>query len=296
MHTPILTSNDCEGAGEVFKVLPESNSLMKTMLKEGQNQDEAYFNRKTFLTVSGQLHLEAAAHGLSKVYTFGPTFRAENSKSRFHLSEFYMIEAEIAFVDNVQVLTRFVEDLLKKVTGKLFGQMGEDFDRCQGSEECPWLNKEFPTITYKQAVDILNNKTDNFKESFNPNEGFSKEHELFLVKQFDNIPVFVINWPKEMKPFYMKENPDGTVAAFDLLCPTVGELVGGSLRENDYNNLSRKTPKDNNLDWYLELRKFGSVKTGGFGLGFERYLQTILGISNIKDTIPFPRWPHNCSL
>lgn len=297
VHTPILTSNDCEGAGEVFKVVPENQRLIKSMIKKEQGEDEAYFNRKAFLTVSGQLHLEAAAHGLSKVYTFGPTFRAENSRSRLHLSEFYMLEGEIAFVENLQDIIFCIEKLIKEVTKKLVEESIEDIERCQDEKvDFAWLDKNFPVVTYKEAVTILNENKEKFGEKFDSIEGFGKEHEIFLVEHFGHVPTFIIDWPKNMKPFYMKENGDGTVAALDLLGPKVGEIVGGSLRENNYDKLLEKIPNNGHLDWYLELRKFGSVPTGGFGLGFERYLQLILGISNIKDTIPFPRWPHNCSL
>ncbi|XP_063927886.1 asparaginyl-tRNA synthetase [Zophobas morio] len=298
VHTPILTSNDCEGAGEVFRVLPESANLVKSMMKEGQSEDEVYFNRKAFLTVSGQLHLEAAAHGLSKVYTFGPTFRAENSRSRLHLSEFYMVEAEVAFVDKLEDVTGCVETLIKKVTTEVVNKAGEDVERCQDVKQgCTWVDKKFPVVAYKEAVDILDKNRDKFKEKVHPREGLGKEHELFLVEYCGNVPVFVVEWPKEMKPFYMRESEAGLVSAFDLLGPNVGEIVGGSLRENDYDKLRKKIPEENShLEWYLELRKFGSVPTGGFGLGFERYLQSLLGIGNIKDAIPFPRWPHNCSL
>ncbi|EFA01641.1 asparaginyl-tRNA synthetase [Tribolium castaneum] len=298
VHTPVLTSNDCEGAGEVFKVVPDNKKLIKSMAKESQAEDEVYFNQKSFLTVSGQLHLEAVAHGLSKVYTFGPTFRAENSKSRLHLSEFYMLEGEIAFVEKLDGLMTCIEQLIKQVTKKLVNDSIEDIEKCQEKKvSFDWLDKSFPVVTYKEAVTILSQNKDKFSENFDSKDGFGKEHEMFLVEYFGKVPTFVIDWPKDMKPFYMKDNGDGTVAALDLLGPNVGEVVGGSLRENNYEKLLEKIPNSNgHLDWYLDLRKFGSVPTGGFGLGFERYLQLILGISNIKDTIPFPRWPHNCSL
>ncbi|KAH0811077.1 hypothetical protein GEV33_011708 [Tenebrio molitor] len=301
VHTPILTSNDCEGAGEVFKVLPESRSVLRAMLKEGQSDDEVYFDRKSFLTVSGQLHLEAAAHGLSRVYTFGPTFRAENSRSRLHLSEFYMLEAEVAFVDELRAVMECVEKLVKSVTQAVLDKSMEDVERCREKKESSasfsWLDKTFPVMTYREAVGILNDHRDKFREDFSSSKGLGKEHELFLVQHCGGVPTFVIDWPQEMKPFYARANGDGTVAALDLLGPNVGEVAGGSLRENDHVRLGEKLPKNNShLEWYLELRKFGSVPTGGFGLGFERYLQLILGTSNIKDVIPFPRWPHNCTL
>nr|CAI5850064.1 unnamed protein product [Callosobruchus analis] len=301
IHTPILTSNDCEGAGEVFTATPENKSLAKSMAKEGIGVDEAFFDTKAFLTVSGQLHLEAAVHGLSKVFCFGPTFRAENSKTRFHLSEFYMLEAEIAFLEKLEQLTRIVELTVKDLTKMIVDKAEADINACseEGRSDLSWLDKKFTTIDYDSAAKILNENNDKFKKKFDPKEGLSKEHELFIVKYFNNVPTFIINWPKEMKPFYMKECSEvkGKVAAFDLLAPNVGEMIGGSLRENNYEKLKGQIPNGNSqLNWYLELRKFGSCPTGGYGLGFERYLLFILGINNIKDAIPFPRWPHNCNL
>ncbi|XP_060530715.1 probable asparagine--tRNA ligase, mitochondrial [Cylas formicarius] len=296
IHTPILTSNDCEGAGETFNVVPERIDLVKSMAKENVSHDEIYFDNKVYLSVSGQLHLEVAAHALSKVFTLGPTFRAENSKSRFHLSEFYMLEAEIAFLTKLEDLMGIIEDLIKSVTQILIDKCAGDIEMCRGDKrDFTWLNKNFEVVTYKEAMNIFKNKM--HKEM--PISGkIPKEYELELVEYFDNIPVFIIDWPKQMKPFYMKECEDGeNVAALDLLAPGVGEVVGGSLREDSYEKLySRISQDENNLKWYLDLRKFGGVATAGFGLGFDRYIQSILGISSIKDVIPFPRWPHNCQL
>lgn len=300
IHTPILTSNDCEGAGEIFKVLPDCATLLKSMAKDGVPIEQSFFDNKAFLSVSGQLHLEAAVHGLSKVYSFGPTFRAENSKSRLHLSEFYMLETEIAFIDRIEHLLDNVEKLIKSVTNTILETLEDDVKICQTNNlNVSWLNKAFEIITFDDANQIVTKNLDKFTGRPNSNGGFSKEQELFLVNHFGNVPVFVINWPKKFKPFYMKESKsDNTkVLAFDLLVPNVGELVGGSLRENNIDKLRNSIPDEIiNLDWYLELRKFGSVPTGGYGLGFERYLMFLLGIENIKDVIPFPRWPHNCSL
>ncbi|KAK4887586.1 hypothetical protein RN001_003857 [Aquatica leii] len=293
VHTPILTSNDCEGAGEIFSVVPDNKNMLKRMNTDHIADDETYFDSKVFLTVSGQLHLEAAAHSLSKVYSFGPTFRAENSKSRLHLSEFYMIEAECAFMDDLEQLMDMIENLIKTVTNEILYAKDDDIDKFkEGQLDFSWLSKEFAVLTYKEATTLLSNSS-NFK--FIPNSSLNKEHEHFLVKHCGNVPTFVINWPKALKPFYAKEQEDSHVAALDLLVPNVGELVGGSLRENDYELLKNKLPS-NALDWYLDLRKFGGVPTGGFGLGFERYLQFVLGIGNIKDAIPFPRWPHNSDI
>ncbi|KAK9886970.1 hypothetical protein WA026_019228 [Henosepilachna vigintioctopunctata] len=299
VHTPILTSNDCEGAGETFKVIPDNEHLLKSMAKSGVHVDEIFFNKKSYLTVSAQFHLEALANGLGSVYTFGPTFRAENSKSRFHLAEFYMIEVEIAFLEELKPLLNFVERLLKKVTNNLLDNNISDIVSCQGINrtEFEWLEKDFVILSFDEALNILNCNASQFKKLANAQNGFNKEHEIFLVKYLGNIPTFIIDWPRHLKPFYMKEcKNDSKVLAFDLLAPDVGEIVGGGLREDDFQKLEEKLPKEGVLEWYLDFRKFGGISTGGFGLGFERYLQTILKIDNIKDTIPFPRWPHNCSL
>ncbi|KAL6259063.1 hypothetical protein P5V15_008984 [Pogonomyrmex californicus] len=297
VHTPMLTSNDCEGAGEVFLVRPQSTEILKSMRREGQPEDEVYFDTTAFLTVSGQLHLEAVARALTKVYTFGPTFRAENSKSRLHLSEFYMLEAEIAFLAHIEELIHEVELLVKEVTKGLIERGASDLHTI-GTQEPQWLTKSFTCLTYEDAFNVLNDHANQLQRPIKYGEAFSKEHELFLVKYNDGVPVFVINWPKDIKPFYMKECTDDTskVAALDLLMPDVGELVGGSIREDNYKKLKLKLPPTGNLSWYLDLRKYGNVPTGGFGMGFDRFLQCALGINNIKDTVPFPRWPHNCNL
>lgn len=297
IHTPVLTSNDCEGAGELFLVKPDSKDLLKSMRKEGLTEEESYFNTKTFLTVSGQLHLEAVARAFTKVYTFGPTFRAENSKSRLHLSEFRMLEAELAFVNDINDIMDEVESMTKYVIQEIFEKGASDIEVI-GGQEVQWINKKFARITYDDAISTLQNNSNYLEKSIMYGDSLTKEHELFLVKHNNNIPVFIINWPKEGKPFYMKEcEDDGSkVAAMDLLVPTVGELVGGSIREDDYEKLKSKLPLTADLSWYLELRKYGNVPTGGFGMGFERFLQYVFNIPNIKDTLPFPRWPHNCSL
>ncbi|XP_011305448.1 probable asparagine--tRNA ligase, mitochondrial [Fopius arisanus] len=297
IHTPILTSNDCEGAGEIFTVMPNSNALIESMKKEDNSREETYFNTKTFLTVSGQLHLEILARALSRVYTFGPTFRAENSKSRLHLSEFYMIEAEMAFVDDIEDIAAEAELLVKGITSTLFERGTIDAQNL-GAVPPVWLDKPFGVFSYDEAFDILERHSDKFSVGVKRGEALSKEHELFLVEFNGGIPVFILNWPKNIKPFYMKEckDDDTKVAAMDLLAPQVGELFGGSLREDNFEKLEAKIPSTADITWYLDLRKYGNVPTGGYGMGFERYLQAVLGIANIKDVIPFPRWPHNCSL
>lgn len=208
IHTPIITSNDCEGAGEVFNIQPESKELLKMMRQEKIPLEEAYFNRKAFLTVSGQLHLEAAVHGLSKVYTFGPTFRAENSKSRLHLSEFYMIEAEIAFIEHIENLCEFLENFLKTITKNTLRKCEEDILRIQGDEKIQhsWIDKKFAIMSYEEALGLLE-KNKNKISIGSKETGFTKEQEILLVELNGGVPVFVINWPKEMKPFYMRTCP-----------------------------------------------------------------------------------------
>ncbi|KAM3958340.1 LOW QUALITY PROTEIN: asparagine--tRNA ligase, mitochondrial [Aphomia sociella] len=293
VHTPILTSNDCEGAGEVFKVQPDCKDTINAMMQEGRNKDTVYFGSKTYLTVSGQLHLEAICRGMGNVYTLGPTFRAENARSRLHLSEFYMLEAELAFCYSLEQLQNHIEELLKYIF--IETRNTNEADLCiidkENSKAPSWLHKNFVTLTYDEAIDILE------KKMTSTETGINKEQELTLVDYCDGAPVFIVKWPKDLKSFYMKEcsNDNTKVDALDLLAPTTGEIVGGSLREDDYDKMKSKLPSDK-LNWYLELRKFGNIPTGGYGLGLERLLQTMCGITNIKDTLPFPRWPHNCSM
>lgn len=304
IHTPILTSNDCEGSGEVFTVKPDSGALLKEMKRDNVALEDAYFDHKTFLTVSGQLHLEAMALGLHKVYNFNPAFRAENCKSPCHLSEFYMIEAELAFVSEVQSVTGLVTNLVKTVTRQLLDKRSEDisyilkenkenFETLE--KEFAWLDLDFPVISYVEAINILRNHRNEIKLAPNEEEGLCKEHEQFLTSYF-NGPIFVVYWPKEIKPFYMRRTIEHPifVDCFDFLVPEVGELVGGSIRESKVDELLQRLPDTKMLDWYVDLRRYGSATTGGFGLGFERYLQYVLHVKNIRDVIPFPRWPHHC--
>lgn len=215
IHTPILTSNDCEGAGEVFTVQPDNLITLKMMAKKDIPLDKAYFNTKTYLTVSGQLHLEAAAHGLSNVYTFGPTFRAENSRSTLHLSEFYMVEAEKAFADNLLDITKLCEKLVKNVTEKTLIACESDFKRFsdENTIKFDWLNRDFGVMEYDEAIEILLKSNQKFSTPVERNQALSKEHEFYLVQHNNNVPLFIINWPKDVKSFYMKqlENDDSKV-------------------------------------------------------------------------------------
>ncbi|XP_027757104.1 probable asparagine--tRNA ligase, mitochondrial isoform X1 [Empidonax traillii] len=329
IHTPIITSNDCEGAGELFQV--EASSEVREPAEKTH-----FFNVPAFLTVSGQLHLEVMAGAFTHVFTFGPTFRAENSQSRRHLAEFYMVEAELSFTESLQDIMQVMEDLFKTVTSTVLSKCPRDVELVHKYVSPAQKNKDrleqilknkFVTITYSEAVEILKQASQTF--TFKP-EGFywvschgqdarrqvprslllslqwgcdlQTEHEKYLVKHCGEVPVFVINYPYDLKPFYMRDNEDGpqhTVAAVDLLVPGIGELCGGSLREERLPFLESRLQRLGLADayqWYLDLRKFGSVPHGGFGMGFERYLQYILGVDNIKDVIPFPRFSHSCLL
>ncbi|XP_034106002.1 probable asparagine--tRNA ligase, mitochondrial [Drosophila albomicans] len=301
INTPLLTTNDCEGAGEVFRVQPESEQLLKQMARPNIPSDQSYFDQKVFLSVSGQLHLEAMSYGLGNTYTLAPAFRAENSKSPLHLAEFYMFEAELVHMEQLETLAFFIERMLKEITNRLLNANAADLQFCQqsanASSDLAWLQVPWKTLSYDEALALVIANKQSFKSAVTPNEGFSKEQELFLVAHCGT-PVFVIDWPAQQKPFYMKtcrSNPQ-LVHALDLLMPSVGELCGGSLREPDAEQLSRHPQLPKSLGWYVELRKYGGLPTGGFGMGFERYLQLLTGVKNIRDVIPFPRYPHSCKM
>ncbi|KAI9582912.1 probable asparagine--tRNA ligase, mitochondrial [Glossina fuscipes] len=302
INTPILTTNDCEGAGEVFTVQPDSNELLKQMSRPSVPLNQSYFDSKVYLSVSGQLHLESMSYGLGNTYTISPAFRAENCKSPLHLSEFYMFEAELVFIENLEELCRFIEKMIKSVTNDILKSSEADIQYCQNQTvrenfNLQWLRDAWPILSYNEASDIILRNKEKFKTAVKSNEGFSKEQELFLV-DYCKAPVFVVNWPAAQKPFYMKisrEDPS-KVHALDLLMPVVAELCGGSLRECDVNRLQEHPHFPEGLEWYLELRKFGGLPTGGFGMGFERFLQLLTGVKNIRDVIPFPRYPHSCKM
>ncbi|XP_069496028.1 asparaginyl-tRNA synthetase isoform X2 [Ambystoma mexicanum] len=302
IHTPIITSNDCEGAGELFQVEPTSKVGIS-----GENPH--FFNVPAFLTVSGQLHLEVMTGAFTKVFTFGPTFRAENSQSRRHLAEFYMVEAEMSFTESLQDILQVMEDLFKATTAAILSKCPEDVELFhkyvspgQKDRLEHMLKNKFVIISYTESIEVLKKADDVF--TFKPEWGcdLQTEHERHLVKHCGGVPVFVVNYPFDLKPFYMRDNEDGpqhTVAAVDLLVPGIGELCGGSLREDRLEMLHTRLDRlglEDAYQWYLELRQFGSVPHGGFGMGFERYLQCILGVGNIKDVIPFPRFSHSCPL
>ena len=309
IHTPILTSNDCEGAGELFQVIPANSEISAKMIKSDVvNLDEAYFDKKVYLTVSGQLHLEAMCNGLEKVYTFSPAFRAEMGRTRRHLCEFSMVEAEqVIYNQDLKELLQLQESLVKNALLSTLETHEEDIgnylrlkSKANNSLEHveKVLKNPFVVMTYAEAFEILKAHSDHFEVQPQFKSGLGKEHELFLVEHCGQSPVFVIDWPKESKAFYAQvcSDNDNLVSAVDLLFPSVGELAGGALREDNYEILQNNLKDVKGLEWYLDLRRNGAAPMGGFGLGFERLLQFLLKVYNIRDTVPFSRRPHECRL
>ena len=302
VHTPIITGSDCEGAGELFRVTtidcknpPRTNDGRIDFAKD-------FFARQTYLTVSGQLEAEAFALALSKVYTFGPTFRAENSNTSRHASEFWMIEPEMAFCDlngNMDLAEEMVKHLIIDVRKHCPEEM-ELFAKFVDKELFARLDfvgeRPFQRITYTDAVDLLKENGEKFEFPIDYGLNLQSEHERWLTEKHFKCPVTVFNYPKEIKPFYMRLNDDGkTVTAMDLLVPGIGEIVGGSQREERLEvleeNMRRHKMDPADYRWYLDLRRYGTVPHSGFGLGFERMLMFVTGVSNIRDVIPFARTP-----
>ncbi len=301
-HAPLITASDCEGAGEMFQV---TTLDLDRVAKSGKVEyDKDFFGKKANLTVSGQLEAETFALAYKKTYTFGPTFRAENSNTKTHANEFWMIEPEIAFCD-LEGDMDIMEDMLKYVVSYVLKEGKKElefFDKFVEKGLLDKLNKlvksKFTRITHEDVITIL--KKADVKWEFKPEYGedIAKEHEKYITEYF-NGPVFITNWPKDIKAFYMKQNPDGkTVAAVDLEVPGAGELMGGSQREEDYDKLVNRMKELNipveGMEWYLNLRKFGGCYHSGFGMGFERLLIYLTGVENIRDVIPYPRTPGNC--
>ena len=301
-HAPIITASDCEGAGEMFQVT--TLDLNRVAAGGKVEYDKDFFSKQAALTVSGQLQAETFALAYKKTYTFGPTFRAENSNTKTHASEFWMIEPEMAFCDlngDMEVM----EDMLKYVVKYVLDNCKEEMEFCDKFVEKGLLDKlnklinsKFTRITHKDVITLL--KEADVEWEFIPEYGedIAKEHEKYITEYF-NGPVFITNWPKDIKAFYMKQNDDGeTVAAVDLEVPGAGELMGGSERETDYNKLVTRMNElgmeTEGLDWYLNLRRFGGCTHAGFGMGFERLLIYLTGVENIRDVIPYPRTPGNC--
>ena len=302
VHTPIITASDCEGAGEMFQV----TTLDLENIAKGEKIDYSkdFFGKKAGLTVSGQLEGETYAMAFSKIYTFGPTFRAENSNTKTHMSEFWMIEPEIAFCD-LTGLMDIEEDMLKYVINYCLTNAKDELEFLDKFVEKGLIeklnkvvNSKFTRITHEEVVTIL--KEAKCKWEFQPEYGedIAKEHEKYITEYF-NGPVFITNWPKDIKAFYMKQNDDGkTVAAVDLELPEVGELMGGSQREENYeklvNRMNELNIEPNDMYWYVNLRKYGTCIHSGFGLGFERLIMYLTGMENIRDVIPYYRTPGNC--
>ncbi len=307
VHTPLITGSDCEGAGEMFQVTTmDLNNVPKT--EEGAiDFKEDFFGKPTNLTVSGQLNGETYAMAFRNIYTFGPTFRAENSNTTRHAAEFWMIEPEIAFAD-LQDDMVLAENMIKYVINYVLEHAPEEMEFFNSFVDKGLLERlkhvassDFGRVTYTEAIEILEKNNDNFDYKASWGCDLQTEHERYLTEQVFKKPVFVTDYPKDIKAFYMKLNDDGkTVAAMDLLVPGIGEIIGGSQREDDYEKLTTRMKelglKEEDYDFYLDLRKYGSARHAGFGLGFERCVMYLTGMGNIRDVIPFPRTVNNCEL
>ena len=307
VHTPIITGSDAEGAGEMFHVT--TLDLKNAPKNEDGSVDysEDFFGKNVNLTVSGQLNGEAYALAFRNIYTFGPTFRAENSNTTRHAAEFWMVEPEIAFAD-LQDNMDLAEDMMKYIIKYVLENASEEMeffnkfvDKGLIARLENVMNSEFATITYTDAVELLEKKNDKFDYKVSWGVDLQTEHERYLTEEVYKKPVFVTNYPKEIKAFYMKQNDDNkTVAAMDLLVPGIGEIIGGSQREEDYDKLLNRMNelgfKQEDYEFYLDLRKYGSVRHAGFGLGFERCVMYLTGMANIRDVLPFPRTVNHCEL
>ncbi|HHT89208.1 MAG TPA: asparagine--tRNA ligase [Clostridiales bacterium] len=307
VHTPIITGSDAEGAGEMFRVTTlDIDNPPRTNDGKVDNRED-FFGKETNLTVSGQLNGEAYALAFKNIYTFGPTFRAENSNTTRHAAEFWMIEPEIAFADLKDDM-ELAEDMLKYIINYVMENAPEEMnffnqfiDKGLLDRLSNVVNSEFGHVTYTEAIKILEKNNDNFDYKAYWGCDLQTEHERYLTEQVFKKPVFVTDYPKEIKAFYMKLNEDNkTVAAMDLLVPGIGEIIGGSQREDDYDKLLKRMEEMNlkreDYEFYLDLRKYGSVRHAGFGLGFERCVMYLTGMSNIRDVVPFPRTVGNCEL
>ncbi len=307
VHTPLITGSDCEGAGEMFTVttLDLANVPMTEDGKVDFSKD--FFNKNTNLTVSGQLNGETYAMAFKNIYTFGPTFRAENSNTTRHAAEFWMIEPEMAFAD-LQDDMMIAESMIKYIIRYVLENAPEEMEFFNNFIDKGLIdrlnhvvNSEFGHVTYTEAIELLEKNNDKFEYKVFWGCDLQTEHERYLTEEIFKRPVFVTDYPKEIKAFYMKLNEDGkTVAAMDCLVPGIGEIIGGSQREDDYDKLLARMEelglKKEDYDFYLDLRKYGSARHAGFGLGFERCVMYLTGMGNIRDVIPFPRTVNNCDL
>ena len=305
VNTPLLTGSDAEGAGEMFNVNSfDLNNIPKT--KEGEvDFSQDFFGKSTHLTVSGQLNAETFAQSFGNVYTFGPTFRAENSNTVKHAAEFWMVEPEICFADLADDMD-LAEDMIKYIFQYVLDTCPEEMEFFNKFIDTGLLERlhhvitsDFVRISYTDAIQELEKYNDEFEYKVSWGVDLQTEHERYLCENIFKKPVFVTDYPKDIKAFYMKQNPDGkTVAAADLLVPGIGEIIGGSQREEDYDKLLNRMKELNmpieSYEWYLDLRKYGSCNHAGFGLGFERAIMYLTGMQNIRDVIPFPRTPKNC--
>jgi len=306
ISTPLITGSDCEGAGEMFRVstLDMENLPLNDQGKVDYNQD--FFGKETFLTVSGQLNVETYCCALSKVYTFGPTFRAENSNTTRHLAEFWMIEPEIAFAD-LSDAADLAEEMLKYVFQAVLDERADDMaffeqrvDKTVVDRLNSVINNDFVRLDYTDAITILENCGKKFENKVAWGVDLNSEHERYLAEEHFNGPVVLQNYPKDIKSFYMRLNDDGkTVAAMDILAPGIGEIIGGSQREERLDVLDKRLAEMNldpaDYSWYRDLRRYGTVPHSGFGLGFERLVAYATGMQNVRDVIPFPRTPNNAS-
>ena len=305
VNTPIITASDAEGAGEMFNVNSFDFNELPTDKNGNVDFSKDFFGKPAHLTVSGQLNAETFAEAFHSIYTFGPTFRAEESNTVKHAAEFWMIEPEICFADlndDMELAEEMIKYIFKYVIDNYPEEMNffnSFIDKNLLERLNNVINSDFARITYTDAISELEKHNDEFEYKVSWGADLQTEHERFLSEKIFKKPVFVTDYPKDIKAFYMKLNNDGkTVAAVDLLVPGIGEIIGGSQREDDYNKLLNRMKELNmpidNYNWYLDLRKYGSCKHAGFGLGFERALMYLTGMQNIRDVIPFPRTPNNC--
>ena len=305
VHTPIITSSDCEGAGEMFNLTTFYLNDVPKNENDEIDYSKDFFGKPAHLTVSGQLNVETYAHAFRNVYTFGPTFRSENSNTVKHASEFWMIEPEICFADlkdDMDLAEEMIKYIIKYVLDNCPEEMeffNNFIDKGLFEKLNNVLNSDFARITYTEAVKELEKNNNKFEFPVHWGTDLQTEHERYLCEVIFKKPVFVTDYPAEIKAFYMKQNPDGkTVAAADLLAPGIGEIIGGSQREDNLEILQNKIKalgmKEEDYWWYLDLRRYGSVRHAGFGLGFERMMMYLTGMQNIRDVIPFPRTPKNC--
>ena len=307
VHTPLITGSDCEGAGEMFQVTTLDLENVPKNEEGGIDFTQDFFGKPTNLTVSGQLNGEAYAMAFKNIYTFGPTFRAENSNTTRHAAEFWMIEPEIAFADLEDDMA-LAESMLKYIIRYVLEHAPEEMQFFNSFVDKGLLERlnhvvssDFAHVTYTEAIEILEKNNGNFEYKVSWGADLQTEHERYLTEEVFKRPVFVTDYPKEIKAFYMKLNPDGkTVAAVDCLVPGIGEIIGGSQREDDYGKLCQRMEElglnKEDYGFYMDLRKYGTARHAGFGLGFERCVMYLTGMTNIRDVVPFPRTVKNCEL